>query len=315
MNDAPVVAIAGPTASGKSGLALEIAEALTGSIVNADSMQVYADLRILTARPTDDDEARVPHLLYGYRDAADMASAADWARDARAAIEDIRMAGRRPVVVGGTGLYLRALMEGIAEIPLISPDIRNAARARRAEIGAEAFHRELGERDPETAARLPVADSQRVLRAWEVHAGTGRSLSEWHRDPVPPSGLTFRVVVLAPLRDELYANCDSRFDAMLAMGALEEVRELADRAAQEGLDPALPIFKALGYPALSAHLRGALSLDAARAKSRQQTRNYAKRQMTWLRHQLPDEAPENTGKTPVLKLNYKNIPEILSFLS
>lgn len=315
MNDAPVVVIAGPTASGKSGLALEVAEALTGSIVNADSMQVYADLRILTARPMPEDEARIPHHLYGYRDAADRTSAADWARDARAAIEDVREAGRRPIVVGGTGLYLRALMEGLAEIPPIPPDVRSAAQARRAEIGAEAFHRELALRDPETAARLPVTDTQRVLRAWEVHEGTGRSLSEWHRDPIPQPGLTFRVVVLAPQREELYANCDTRFDAMLAMGALDEVRDLADRAARGGLDPALPIFKALGYPALSAHLQGTLSLDAARAKSHQQTRNYAKRQATWLRHQLPDETGKKPTKTPVLKLNDKKLYELLSFLS
>jgi tRNA dimethylallyltransferase len=315
MNAAPVVVIAGPTASGKSGLALEIADALTGSIVNADSMQVYSDLRILTARPSQADEARVPHLLYGYRDASDMASAADWARDAAAAISTIRKAGRRPIVVGGTGLYLRALMEGIADIPVIDPEVRATARARRAEIGAEAFHRELAERDPEAAARLHVGDSQRVLRAWEVHAGTGRALSAWHRDPVLPPELDFRLIVLTPLREELYANCERRFDQMLASGALDEVRGLADRAEREGLDPALPIFKALGYPALADHLRGALSLEEARGKTAQQTRNYAKRQMTWLRHQLPNQEAGDERVWPVLKLNYKNMDQTFSFLS
>ena len=315
MNEAPVVVIAGPTASGKSGLALEIAEALAGSIVNADSMQVYSDLRLLTARPSLADEARVPHHLYGYRDAPELASAADWARDARSVIHDIRKARRRPIVVGGTGLYLRALMEGIADIPPIPAEIRNAARARREEIGAAAFHRELAEFDPEAAARLHISDSQRVLRAWEVHAGTGRALSAWHSDPIPPPELEFRVIVLAPPRAELYASCEVRFDEMLAAGALEEVRSLADRAVREGLDPALPIFKALGYPALAAHLRGVLSLDEARLQSAQQTRNYAKRQMTWLRHQLPDGEPESASAGHVLKLNYKNMEETFSFLS
>lgn len=315
MNDAPVVVIAGPTASGKSGLALEISESLSGSIVNADSMQVYADLRILTARPSPADEARVPHLLYGYRDASDMASAADWARDARAAITAIREAGRRPIVVGGTGLYLRALMEGIAAIPAVAPEIRAAARARYDEIGAEAFHRELAARDPETAARLHVGDSQRVLRAWEVHAGTGRPLSAWHRDPVTPPDLDFRLIVLTPPREDLYASCERRFDEMLATGALDEVRALAGRAEREGLDSALPVFKALGYRALAAYLRGELSLEEARGTSAQQTRNYAKRQMTWLRHQLPDGESGRARTWPILKLNYKNTEQTFSFLS
>ncbi|MEH6754394.1 MAG: tRNA (adenosine(37)-N6)-dimethylallyltransferase MiaA [Alphaproteobacteria bacterium] len=315
MSDAPVVVIAGPTASGKSGLALEVAEALTGTIVNADSMQVYDDLRILTARPSVEDEARVPHRLYGYRQASDMASAADWARDARAEIADIRAAARRPIVVGGTGLYLRALMEGIAEIPQIPKAVRDTARERRKQIGAEAFHQELAARDPESAARLHATDSQRMSRAWEVFEATGRALSDWHRDPVPPTGLTFRIVVLMPARDDLYANCESRFDQMLEMGALDEVRALASRAEREQLSPDLPIFKALGYPALSAHLRGEMSLEDAKSKSRQQTRNYAKRQMTWLRHQLPSEGGEDSSDFPVLKYNYNNQDKILSFLS
>lgn len=315
MSDAPVVVIAGPTASGKSGLALEVAEALTGTIVNADSMQVYDDLRILTARPSLEDEARIPHRLYGYRQAPDMASAADWARDARAAIADIQAAARRPVVVGGTGLYLRSLMEGIAEIPQTPKGVRDTARARRKTIGAEAFHQELSARDPESAARLNVADSQRVLRAWEVFEATGRALSDWHRDPVPPTGLTFQMVVLMPAREELYANCEARFDQMLEMGALDEVKSLADRAEREHLDPDLPIFKALGYPALSAHLRAEMSLTDAKSKSRQQTRNYAKRQMTWLRHQLPAEDGEAPSDIPLLKYNYNNIDKIFSFLS
>lgn len=317
MDDAPVIVIAGPTASGKSGLAMTLAEALDGTIVNADSMQVYSDLRILTARPSAKDEARAPHRLYGYRDAANMASAADWMRDARSAISEIREGGHRPIVVGGTGLYLRALMEGIAEIPGVPSEIRTAARAWHREIGPEAFHKELETRDPEIAARLHVGDSQRVLRAWEVFEGTGRPLSEWQADPVTPPDMAFRVVTLLPPRDELYATCERRFDEMLDAGALDEVGALAARAAGESLDPSLPIFKALGYPALSAHLRGEMSLDAARETACQQTRNYAKRQMTWLRHQLPDS--DDSGPAPerisVLKLNYIDDDIIFSFLS
>ena len=315
MNDAPVIVIAGSTASGKSGLAMDIAETLDGTVVNADSMQVYGDLRVLTARPSSEDEARVPHKLYGYRDAVDLASAADWMRDAHAAIDVIRSEGRRPVVVGGTGLYLRALMEGLAEIPEIPAEIREHARVRHREIGGIAFHRELETRDPEIAARLNPGDGQRVLRAWEVFEATGRPLSEWHRDPVPPSGLEFRVVVLLPPRDELYENCERRFDDMLANGALEEVRRLADRAEREGLDSALPIFKALGYPALTAHLRGEMTLDAARDKSRQQTRNYAKRQMTWLRHQFLGREDAESEKMRMLKLNFVNYTDIFLFIS
>lgn len=315
MNDAPVIVIAGPTASGKSGLAMRLAETFDGTIVNADSMQVYSDLQVLTARPSVEDEVRVPHRLYGYRDAADMASAADWMRDARSVIAGIRDQGRRPIVVGGTGLYLRALMEGIAEIPGVPAEIRTTARARRHEIGSEAFHKELQVRDPVIAARLHVGDSQRVLRAWEVFEATGRALSDWQADPVTPPDLTFRLVALLPPRDELYATCERRFEMMLEAGALDEVAKLAARAEGEGLDPALPIFKALGYPALSAHLRGEVSLADARETSQQQTRNYAKRQMTWLRHQLPENDVSSSGHTSVLKLSFINMDEIFSFLS
>lgn len=315
MEDAPVIVIAGPTASGKSGLAMNLAERFDGTIVNADSMQVYSDLRVLTARPSVEDEARVPHRLYGYRDAADMASAADWMRDARAVIAEIRGDGHCPIVVGGTGLYLRALMEGLAEIPEVPAEIRATARARHREIGAKAFHKELEARDPKIAARLHVEDSQRVLRAWEVFEATGRALSDWQADPVTPPDMTFRVVVLMPPREELYAACEHRFDGMLDAGALNEVRELAARAEREVLDPALPIFKALGYPALSAHLCGEMSLAAARETSQQQTRNYAKRQMTWLRHQLPENEGPSAGNISVLKLSFSDMDEVFSFLS
>ena len=315
INQVPVVVIAGPTASGKSSLAMELAKALIGTVVNADSMQVYRDLRILTARPSKDDEDRVPHLLYGYRDAGESGSAAKWAGDAVAAIKSIRAAGRRPIVVGGTGLYLRALMQGIVPIPEVPNEIRALAQARQKAIGAAAFHAELAARDPVIAARFPAGDSQRVLRAWEVYEATGRTLSDWHRDPVPPNGLDFRVITLLPPREDLYQRCEERFVEMLEAGALEEVRTLAERAARKNLDPALPIFKALGYPALSDHLRGGVTLEEAVAKSQQQTRNYVKRQVTWLRHQLPYPSATHSGGIALLKLSVLNRQEIFSFLS
>ena len=313
MDDAPVIVIAGPTASGKSGLALDIAEGLSGVVINADSMQVYRDLRVLTARPDAADEARVPHRLYGYRDAGDPPSAAGWTGDAQAEIAVAREAGLRPVVVGGTGLYLKTLMDGIAPVPPVPADIRERARARREEIGAEAFFAELAERDPAIAARLHAGDPQRVLRAWEVHEATGRPLSAWQEDPVPSTGLTFRVVVLQPDREDLYDAIARRFSEMLETGALDEVRALMGRAEADRLDPALPVFRALGYPALAAHLRGEMSLPDARDTSVQQTRNYAKRQMTWLRTQLGPA--ENRALMAVEKLSYVDSKKILSFLT
>ncbi len=310
MGGAPVIVIAGPTASGKSDLAIRVAEQVAGSIINADSMQVYHDLRVLTARPDAADEARVPHHLYGYRDAVDHASAADWRDDARAAIDAVRAQGRRPVVVGGTGLYLRTLMDGIAPVPAIPPEVRAHARARRDEIGGDAFFAELETRDPVIAARLHAGDSQRVLRAWEVHEATGRALSDWQDDPVDGPDMDFRVIAVEPNREELYARIEKRFARMLEAGALDEVRALAAKAEAEDLDPALPIFKALGYPSLRAYLDGTMSLEEAEAQSAQQTRNYAKRQMTWLRTQLRDG-----DKISVLKYYCDNEPEIFSFIS
>lgn len=314
MTEPPVIVVAGPTASGKSGLGIEIAERFDGTIINADSMQVYRDLRILTARPSAEDEARVPHLLYGDRDAAEAGSTAEWAAAADAAIETVRAAGRHPVLVGGTGLYLKTIMEGIAPVPEVPAAIRRRARERRQEIGDLAFHNELAARDPAIAARLHPGDSQRVLRAWEVIEATGRPLSEWQQDPVTPPATRFRVVALQTPREELYRNTDSRLLDMVAGGAVEEVRALQARAAEEGLDPALPIFKALGYRPLAAHLRGETTLDAAIVETQQQTRNYAKRQETWLRHQLPD-GDETGARIRVLKLSFVNRDKIFSFLS
>lgn len=314
MAELPVIVVAGPTASGKSGLAMDLAERLGGTIINADSMQVYRDLRVLTARPSPADEDRVPHLLYGDRDATQAGSAADWAAAAHAALQSVIDAGRRPILVGGTGLYLKALMEGLAPIPEVPAETRARAAARRREIGDVAFHNELATRDPEIAARLHPGDSQRVLRAWEVVEATGRPLSDWQKEPAIAPDKSFRVIVIGPPRDELYRNCDSRFLDMIEAGAIDEVRALAARAEAEDLNPALPIFKALGYPPLAAYLRGEMRLDAAIVASQQQTRNYAKRQTTWLRHQLPGEDGDHP-RISILKYNFIQDDKIFSFLS
>lgn len=280
----PVLVIAGPTASGKSGLALRVAEELNGAVINADSMQVYRDLRLLTARPSAEDEARVPHRLYGHLDGADVSTAADWAADAVAHIKTVHAADKLPIVVGGTGLYLKALMEGLSAIPEIPDDVRAAARRLRLEQGIDALFASLTEKDPEGAAKLKPKDRQRVLRAWEVVEATGKPLHAWQSQaaPSPPLKATFHTVLFRPEREDLYAACNSRFDKMLDQGALEEVEALMART----LDPGLPIMKALGVPDLMAHLRGETSLQDAVTKAQQRTRNYAKRQTTWFKNQF-----------------------------
>src|SRR4051812_3908656 len=223
-----VLAIGGPTASGKSALALDAAEAFGGTVINADSMQVYADLAVLTARPGPEALARVPHRLYGVLPATEACSAARWRDMALDAIAEAAGQGRLPVVVGGTGLYLRALMEGLAEIPSVPAPVRADARARHARLGGPAFHAGLAARDPAMAARLAPGDTQRLIRAWEVLEATGRSLADWQAAPSagPPPGLRFATLVLDPPRDALYAACDGRFRAMVAAGALDEVARL-----------------------------------------------------------------------------------------
>ncbi len=280
----PALVIAGPTASGKSGLALAVAEEFGGTVVNADSMQVYATLRVLTARPAPADEARVPHRLYGGLDPAESCSAARWRDLAAAELAAAWRAGRLPVVVGGTGLYLRALMQGLSPIPEIPAEIRAAARARLAELGNAAFHAELARLDPVMAARLDVGNSQRLARAWEVLHATGRSLAQWQA-AAPEGGVAadWLVLTLMPPRDALNAACDGRFHRMVEQGALDEVRALLAR----GLDPALPAMKALGVAELAAHARGEVDLNQAIAGATRATRAYAKRQLTWFRHQMP----------------------------
>lgn len=252
-------------------------------MINADSMQVYRELRILTARPGDEDLARAPHRLYGVLAASERCSAGRWRSMAVAEIARAREAGRVPVVAGGTGLYIKALIDGLAPIPVIPETVRAAAAERVLRHGGEAVRAELAARDPEAAARIPPGDQQRLARAWAVLAATGRPLSDWQKE-TPSGGVSARTFILHldPPRDVLYAACDDRFGRMLAQGALDEVRALAAR----DLDPRLPIMKALGVAPLAAHLRGELTLDAAAARARQATRNYAKRQRTWFRHQI-----------------------------
>ena len=279
------VLIAGPTASGKSALAIALAGRLGGVVINADSMQVYRDLSIITARPTPDDEARVPHRLYGHVDAAENYSVGRWCADAKAVLDELRREGRRPILVGGTGLYFKALTQGLSVVPPTPPDIRAAVRARCDAEGAAALHAELTRRDPAAAARLKPGDRMRIARALEVLEATGRSLTDWHRDGMPamldPDDAV--KLFLDVDRAELGRRIDARFDAMLAHGALDEVRTLAERH----LDPMLPAMKAHGVPWLRRHLAGEITLAEAAEGGKADTRRYTKRQVTWFRHQMP----------------------------
>jgi tRNA dimethylallyltransferase len=282
------ILLAGPTTSGKSALALALAEKLNGTIINADSMQVYRDLRIITARPTPAEEARVPHRLYGHVDAAENYSVGRWCVDAQAAIAETKRAGRLPILVGGTGLYFKALSEGLAAVPPVPAHIRAAVRGRLRAEGVAPLHAELQARDPATAQRLMPNDRSRITRALEVVLATGRSLSDWHREGMPPAidaAHAIKLFLDVP-HAELHRRIDARFDAMLAAGALEEVKALMAR----GLDPSLPAMKAHGVPWLIRHLRGEIALADAAEGGKRDTRRYTKRQATWFRNQLPDFA-------------------------
>jgi tRNA dimethylallyltransferase len=279
-----VFLIAGPTASGKSALALSLAEATGGEIVNADSMQLYRDLAVLTARPTADETLRAPHHLYGVADAADGWSVGRWLAAASAVLDDIAGRGRDAVVVGGTGLYFRALTQGLAEVPETPQAARDAAGARFDRDGEAAFRNALRPLDPEAEARIAPGDRQRLVRAMAVAEATGRPLSAWQAETPPPPGRAWRTLVLAPPRQALYARCDARFSAMVAAGALEEARALLAR----GLDLGLPLMKAVGLRELGRHLAGEFSLEEAVSLAAQETRRYAKRQSTWFRNQAPD---------------------------
>jgi tRNA dimethylallyltransferase len=279
------ILLAGPTASGKSALALALAERHGGVLINADSMQVYRDLRVITARPAPEEERCAPHRLYGHVDAAENYSVGRWCVDVAVALSEAAERGWLPIVTGGTGLYFKALTQGLSAIPPTPPEVRDAVRARLAGEGVAALLAELARHDPETAARLMPGDRARITRALEVVLATGRTIGDWHRDglaPVLPAERCLRVF-LDPEREALKRRIDARFDAMLAAGALEEVRALDAR----GLDPALPAMKAHGVPWLRRYLHGELSLDEAAEGGRRDTRRYTRRQATWFRNQLP----------------------------
>lgn len=299
------IVIAGPTASGKSALALELAEDLGGTVINADSMQVYRDLPILTAQPEPAEMRRVPHRLYGFLDLDDACDAQRWADLAALEIAAIVGAGGLPILVGGTGLYLRALTTGFSPMPDIPMDIRDAARALVAERGAPAVHAMLAERDPLTAARLKPTDRQRVARAWEVLTATGQPLSWWQsQPPVPPTGHRFLNLVLTPDRATLYQAVDGRFRGMIERGALDEVaaaERLPGKAVAGGR-------KALGYPELVQAVRGDLALEDAVLAAQQATRRYAKRQLTWFRHQVPS-ANFISPDMPAMKFSQSSVAE------
>ena len=296
------ILIAGPTASGKSALALAVAERLGGGVVNADSMQVYRDLRVITARPSPDDEMRAPHRLYGHVDAAINYSTGQWLRDVAAVLRELETQKRIPIFVGGTGLYFKALTKGLAAVPPIPAEIRERVRARVREEGAPALHAELLRFDPQTACRITVNDRSRISRAMEVVLATGRPLSDWHREgllPLVDADGAMKVFVTCE-RKELVRRIDARFAAMLAAGALDEVRALAARK----LDPLLPAMKAHGVPWLIRHLDGEISLDEAAAGAVMDTRRYAKRQVTWFRNQMPGwtaSKPEDAYATIVMQ--------------
>jgi tRNA dimethylallyltransferase len=280
--DQPVVIIAGPTAGGKSALALELASSFGGVIINADSQQIYGDLRILSARPDAAAMRRVPHRLYGFLDAAERGSVAIWRERVLAEIAAARATGRPPFLVGGTGLYLRALQRGLAPVPGIAAAIRAEAAELYDQLGGAEFRERLALLDPAAASRLPPGDRQRLLRAWEVVRATGSPLGEWQRRAVGPPPLRFATVLIMPPREVLYAACDRRFALMIAEGALDEATALAAR----GLPSDLPAMKAVGVPELLRHLRGEIPLEDAIALAQRATRRYAKRQMTWFRHQI-----------------------------
>ncbi|WP_374942498.1 tRNA (adenosine(37)-N6)-dimethylallyltransferase MiaA [Sphingomonas sp.] len=290
--------IAGPTASGKSALALDLAERHNGTIVNADSAQVYRDLRIVTARPSPEDEARVPHKLFGHIDAADTAhNVARWAADARAAIDETLAEGRLPILVGGTGLYLRTLLDGIAPVPAIEPAIRDGARA----LPVAEAHRALAEVDPQAAARLSPADTTRVARALEVVRSTGRTLADWQQTRTGGIADRFdlRAAVLLPDRDWLDARIDARFSSIVAHGE----GEVAALLARTDVPADAPIRRAIGVPELAAFVRGETDRETAAAAGALATRRYAKRQYTWFRHQPPRAWLLLSGNDSIARVN------------
>jgi tRNA dimethylallyltransferase len=279
------ILIAGPTASGKSALAQSIAQRYGGAVVNADSMQVYRDLRILTARPTLAEEQAIPHRLFGHVDGAENYSVGRWLEDFRETLEELAAQRRVAVVAGGTGLYFKAALQGLSDIPAVPAEVRARVREQARGWSPQQLHSQLAKLDPETASRLRASDPQRILRALEVFEATGRPLAQFQGARTEPLLQSARcpAFFIAPARPELFARIDARFDNMIEAGALDEVRALGAR----GLDPLLPVMRAHGVPHLLNFLDGQISLDEAITRGKSDTRHYAKRQVTFARHQLP----------------------------
>ncbi|HCI19255.1 MAG TPA: tRNA (adenosine(37)-N6)-dimethylallyltransferase MiaA [Alphaproteobacteria bacterium] len=298
--------IAGPTAAGKSGLAMALAESAGGVVINADSMQLYRDLRILTARPDAADEARVPHRLYGVLDGAERASVARWLQMAGDEVADARHKGRLPVIIGGTGMYLQAAINGIAAIPDVPQAIHDSCMQLLATQGGAAFRAMLAREDPETAARLFDGDSQRLVRAMGVVRATGRPISAWQQDPHQGAidGQPITIAVTPP-RQTVYDAIDSRFEQMMDRGAVEEVAALAARS----LDPGLPVMKAIGVREIIAMQQGQMNRARAIELASRDSRHYAKRQFTWLRNNYDAQYVVDS------KFSERNLAEIFAILS
>ncbi|KLN62618.1 tRNA delta(2)-isopentenylpyrophosphate transferase [Kiloniella spongiae] len=304
INDKPkVIVITGPTASGKSALGVDAALALDGEIINADSMQIYKELDVITARPDKESLEKVPHRLYGTIPGSGKCSVEQWRTMAIGEIDEVHGLGKVPILVGGTGMYIRALEKGIAEVPDIPDTVREKGRTLLAQIGGEAFKAELSLLDPEMGAKLNSGDSQRLARAWEVATHTGKSLLHWQREAegkVPD--YDFIRFALVPPREDLYDNCNKRFEIMLDQGGLKEVEDLLALS----LDPSLPIMKALGVPELTEYIQGKASLENAISRAQQNTRRYAKRQMTWIRTQYNDARTVNEKYSERLQGDFFN---------
>lgn len=303
-----LIVVGGPTGSGKSALALDLAEEIGGAVVNADSMQQYRELKIITARPTLDEHRRAPHYLYGHRPADQPSSAGQWLDQAIRAIDEIKAQERVPIVVGGTGLYLQALLQGIAPVPEIPDEARKAASLRFDALGVPGFHQDLAKRDPELAALLEPGDRQRLIRAAEVLEATGKSLLYWQRQPRKRVTLPEPVIgfALMPPRPELHARIERRLHRMVEAGALDELEVFRGLR----LDPSLPLMKAVSVPEFMTHLDGEIDLATAIQRATAKTRQFAKRQLTWFRHQLPElealhefgDKPEVTSDHPALSM-------------
>lgn len=304
------ILIAGPTASGKSALAIRLANDLEGVIINADSMQVYRDLQIITARPSELEEKSAPHRLYGTVDGADACSAVQWCDMAVTEINAAWDSGLVPILVGGTGMYFKALLDGMVTIPQINENIRQSVRAEMADLGPEILHERLAEIDPAAYERIAPADSQRISRALEVALSTGKSLSDWQKEPhegyltkLDQEGRIAKIVIDID-RDKLYERCEMRLDMMMEEGALEEVKQLLKR----NLALTLPLMKALGVPSLQAYIRGDMSYDEAMIEAKTQTRQFSKRQLTWFRNQFSE------WKRVPAQLSESKAPELLNYL-